>query len=96
MTHVHGPKHVYASTILRTQVGFHRHKKGKLFAIIVKVWNESHIVWELFLLFPLCKTLHGIFSKHTKIPQEKIHDSLENRESKESFSQNTLKSILFD
>ena len=96
MTHVREPKHVYASTILRTQVGFHRHKIGKPFAIMVKVWNESHIVWELFPLFLLCKALHGIFSKHTEIPQAKIHDSLENRESKERFSQNTLKSILFD
>ena len=45
--------------------------------------------------FPLYKTLRGTFSKHTN-PMGKIQDSLENSESKESFSQNTLKSILID
>ena len=40
---------------------------------MAKVWNESHIVWELFQtpFFPLYKALHGIFSKHTEIPLEK-------------------------
>ena len=40
---------------------------------MAKVWNESHIVWEplQILFFPLYKALHGTFSKHTEILQEK-------------------------
>ena len=41
---VHKLKHAYASTFLRTQLGFPKHKKGKFSAIMVKVWNESHFV----------------------------------------------------
>ena len=37
-------KHAYASTFLFTQLGFQKHKKDKLFAIMVEVWNESHNV----------------------------------------------------
>ena len=47
-TYVHGPKHAYAGTVLRTQLGSQKHKKGKFSAIMAKVWNESHIVWEPF------------------------------------------------
>jgi len=51
--------------------------KGKFSAIMAEVWNESHIVWELFQtpFYQLLKALHGTFSKYTKIPQEnpKIH-----------------------
>ena len=63
-----GPKHAYTSTLLCTQLGFQRHKKDKFSAIMAEVWNESHIIWELFQtpFFPLFKALHGIFSKHTK------------------------------
>ena len=43
-----GPKHAYASTFLCIQLGFQKHKKDKFFATMVEVWNESHIVWELF------------------------------------------------
>ena len=32
--HVGGPKHAYASTFLRTQLGFQKYEKGKFFAII--------------------------------------------------------------
>jgi len=47
--------------------------------------------------FSLYKALQGTFSKHTEIPlKKKIQDSLKNSESKGSFSQNTLKSILFN
>ena len=64
---------------------------------MAEVWNESYIAWESFQtpFFPLHKALHGIFSKHTENPMEKIQDSLENSESKGSFSQNTLKLIFF-
>ena len=70
---VHGPKHAYASTLLHTQLGFQRYKKGKFSAIMVEVWNESYIIWESFQtpFFPLYKTLHGIFLKHIEIPREK-------------------------
>ena len=70
---VHGPKHAYASTFLHTQLGFRKHGKGKFFAIMAEVWNEFHIVWELFQtpFFPLYKALHGTFSKYTEISWEK-------------------------
>ena len=45
--------------------------------------------------FPLYKALHGTFSTHRN-PTGKIQHSLENSELKGIFSQNTLKSILFD
>ena len=48
VSYVHGPKHAYAGTVLRTQLGSQKHKKGKFSAIMAKVWNESHIVWEPF------------------------------------------------
>ena len=59
---------VYRGTSLCTQLGFSRHKKGKFFELKTKVWNESHIVWELFqtLIFRLYKVLHDIFSRHGK------------------------------
>ena len=33
---------------LRMQPGFQKYKKGKFCAIMAEVWNESHIIWELF------------------------------------------------
>ena len=39
-----GPKHAYAGTFLRTQLGFQKHKKDKFSVIMAKVWNESHII----------------------------------------------------
>ena len=45
---VHGPKYVYVDILLRTQLGFQKHEKGKFSTIMVEVWNESHIVWEPF------------------------------------------------
>ena len=48
VSYVHGPKHAYASTFLRMQLGFQKHKKCKFSAIMAEVWNESHIVWEPF------------------------------------------------
>ena len=47
--------------------------KDKFFYIKVKVWNESHIIWEPFQTpnFQLYKALHGIFQKHTKNPKGK-------------------------
>ena len=70
---VHGPKHVYVGTLLHTQLKFQLHKKDKFSTIMAKVWNECYIVWEPFQnpFFPLYKTLHGTFSRHTEIPQEK-------------------------
>ena len=47
-TCIRGPKHAYAGTLLCTQLGFQRHKKCKFSAIIVEVWNKSHIIWEPF------------------------------------------------
>ena len=41
---IHGPKHVYASIIICTQLGFQRHKKDKFSTILTEVWNESHII----------------------------------------------------
>ena len=40
---------------------------------MVKVWNESHIVWEPFQtpFFPLYKALHGTFSKDMENPKRK-------------------------
>ena len=77
------PKHAYASKFLHTQLGFHKHKKNKFSTITVEVWNESHIVWESFRtpFFPLYKTLHGTFSKHTEIPRKnpKIHQKIVNQ-----------------
>ena len=68
-----GPKHAYASIFLGMLLGFQKHEKGKFFAIMAKVWNESHIVWESFLtpFFPLYKAVHGTFSKYTEMPLEK-------------------------
>ena len=70
----------------------------KFSAIMAKVWNESHIVQELFQtpFFPLYKALHGTFSKETKIPWEKYKIQQKIVNQKRVFSQNTLKSILFD
>ena len=68
------PKHVYVGTLLHTLLGFQIHKKDKFSTIMAEDWNECYIVWEPFQnsFFPLYKTLHGTFSKHTKIPQEKL------------------------
>ena len=68
-----GPKPAYIGTVLRMQLGFKKHKKGKFSAIMAKIWNESHIIWEPFQtpFFPLYKALHGTFSRHTEIPREK-------------------------
>ena len=41
---VHGLKHAYAGTLLRTQLGFQKHKKCKFSAIVTEIWNESHII----------------------------------------------------
>ena len=51
---VHGPKYAYADTLLRMQLGFQKHEKGKFSTIMAEVWNESHIDWEPFqtLFFP--------------------------------------------
>ena len=45
----------------------------QVFYNMAEVWNKSHIICESFQtsFFPLYKTLHGTFSKHTEIPQEK-------------------------
>ena len=45
---IHGLKHAYISTFLRTQLGFQKHGKCKFSVIMAEVWNESHIVWEPF------------------------------------------------
>ena len=41
---IRGPKHAFVGTLLCTQ----KHKEDKFSAIMVEVWNESHIVWEPF------------------------------------------------
>ena len=80
---VHRPKHAYTGTLLGTQPGIQRHKKGKFSAIIPEVWNKSRIVQEPFQtqFFPLYKTLHDTFSKHIEIPREKpqIHQKIVNQ-----------------
>ena len=45
---IRGPKHAYTGTFFCTQLGFQKYGKCKFFAIMAKVWNESHIVWESF------------------------------------------------
>ena len=80
---VREPKHAYASTFLRTQLGFHKHKKNKFSTITVEIWNESNIVWESFRtpFFPLYKALHSTILKHTEIPRKKpkIHQKIVNQ-----------------
>ena len=77
------PMHAFTATFLHMQLGFQKYKKDKCSAIMAEVWNESHIVWELLqtLSFQLQKVLHGTFSKHTKILQEKpkIHQKIVNQ-----------------
>ena len=34
---IRGPKHAYEGTLLRTQLGFQRHKKGKFSVIMAEV-----------------------------------------------------------
>ena len=48
--------------------------KGKFFCINVEVWNKSYIVWEPFQtpIFSLYNVIHGIFSKNTENPKEKL------------------------
>ena len=55
MACIHGPKHAYIGTFLRTQLGFQKYEKWVFSAIMAEVWNESHIVWEPFQtpFFPL-------------------------------------------
>ena len=69
---VRRPKYAYAGTLAYV-ARVSKTKKVKFFAIMAEVWNESHIVRELFqtLFFPLYKALHYTFSKHTEIPREK-------------------------
>ena len=43
-TPIHEPKHVYASTLLSTQLGFQKLEKGKFSTIMAEVWIESHIL----------------------------------------------------
>ena len=40
--------HAYAFTGMCAHARVPETMKGKFFCIIAKVWNESHIVWELF------------------------------------------------
>ena len=42
--HVRGPKHAYASTFLRTQLGFQKYEKGKFFAIIEWISHRLRVV----------------------------------------------------
>ena len=81
--YIRGPKHVYAGTLLCMQLRFQKHEKGKFFAIMAEVWNESHIIWQRFQtpFLPLFKALHGIFSKCIEIPGEKykIHQKIVNQ-----------------
>ena len=61
--------------------------KDKFFSIKAEVWDEFHIVWELFQtpIFSLYKVMNGTFSKHTqKIIRENIRFT-RNSESKEFF-----------
>ena len=47
-TCIRGPKHAFTDILLRTQLGFQKHKKGNFSIIVVEVWNESYIIWEQF------------------------------------------------
>ena len=60
-------KPVYVGKSLRMQVGFQKPTKGKFFALKTEIWNESHIVWELFqtAIFIILIAIHSTFSKHT-------------------------------
>ena len=44
--------------------------KGRFFCINIEVWNESHIIWELFQtpIFSLYKVIHGTFSNTHRKP----------------------------
>ena len=42
-TCIRGPKHAFTDILLRTQLGFQKHRKGKYSAIMTVGWNESHI-----------------------------------------------------
>ena len=44
VTCVREPTHVYTGTFLRTQLGFQKYKKDKFSAVMVEIWNESHII----------------------------------------------------
>ena len=82
-----GPKLAYIGTLLRMQLGFKKYEKGKFSAIMAKILNASHLIWEPFQtpFFPLYKALHSTFLKTHRNPTKKIQDSLENSESKWSF-----------
>ena len=71
-TCVHGPKHAYTGTFLHTQLRFQKYKKCKFSAIMVEVWNESHIAWEPFHtpFFNYIKPYMVPF-QNTEIPREK-------------------------
>ena len=60
----HGP--AYAARVLEVM-------KSRFFCIKSKVWNEFHIIWELFQtpIFQLYKPLHAIFQKHNENSKEK-------------------------
>ena len=85
---VRGPKHAYTGTLLRTQLWFQRHRKCKFSAIMAEVWNESHIIYDLFQtpFFPTIISLTWYIFKGHRNPMGKIQDLLENNESKWSFS----------
>ena len=61
----HKPKPEHACGVSETM-------KGKFFALKTGVWNESHIIWQLFQapFFQLYKALHSIFQKQIEILRE--------------------------
>ena len=73
---IFGNKTTKVALSLCTQLGFQKHKKGKFSAIMAKVWNESHIVWEPFQTpFSTIKNLtRYIFKTHrNSTGKPKIH-----------------------
>ena len=44
--HMRSGLHMWAKACVcrLTQLGFQKHEKGKFFAIMTGVWNESHII----------------------------------------------------
>ena len=67
---IHRHRSTYIARVLETY-------ERQVFYINVKVWNDSHIVWEPFQtsIFSLYKAIHDTFSKHTENPKgkPKIH-----------------------
>ena len=91
-----GPKYASTGMLLHKQLGFHRHKKVKFSTIMLRFgMNPTSFGSHYKPHFFHSKKPYMVYFQRQRNPTRKIHDSLENSKSKGSFSQNTLKSILF-